>query len=112
MATDGTARDETSGASGGLVRWGAPITWALALLGTALVVGLAWDGRHVWFGDAGPYAALAMLGIVLAASVIAGLLLQLASRQPRGYVGRVSASIAGAVVVVAVGTLALLPVLL
>ncbi|MTH67490.1 hypothetical protein GJ743_03765 [Agromyces bracchium] len=48
--------------------------------------------------------------MVFAASVIAALLLQLASRRPHGYVGRASASIAGAVVPVAVGALALLPV--
>ncbi len=103
-------RQGESAPAKGLVRWGAPITWAIALVGTATVVGLSWGGRHVWFKDAGPYAALSMLGIVFVASVIAALLLQLASRKPHGYVGRASASIAGAVVPVAVGALALLPV--
>ncbi|WP_353826851.1 hypothetical protein [Agromyces sp. SYSU T0242] len=109
MATDGTQQHEE--APTGLVRWGAPITWAIALVGTGIVVGFAWGGQHRWFQDAGPYAALAVLGIVLAFSIIAALLLQLASRRPHGYLGRASASIAGAVIVVAVGALLLVPVL-
>ncbi|GAA2046028.1 hypothetical protein GCM10009819_37100 [Agromyces tropicus] len=110
MAADGMQQGEAAPARG-LVRWGTPITWAIALAGTATVVGLSWGGRHVWFKDAGPYAALSMLGIVFAASVIAALLLQLASRQPHGYLGRASASVAGVVVIIALGVLALLPVL-
>ncbi|WP_430647690.1 hypothetical protein [Agromyces sp. GXS1127] len=103
-------QDDAEPAATGLARWAVPIVWAISLIGTAAVVVLAWAGTTDWFHDTGPYAALGVLGMVFAASVISALLLQLASRRPHGYVGRVSASIAGAVVPVAVGALALLPV--
>ncbi|GAA1060249.1 hypothetical protein [Agromyces bracchium] len=103
-------QDDAGAPATGLARWSVPIVWLISAAGTAVVVGLAWSGTRVWFHDAGPYAALGVLGMVFAASVIAALLLQLASRRPHGYVGRASASIAGAVVPVAVGALALLPV--
>ncbi|WP_400995910.1 hypothetical protein [Agromyces sp. GXQ0307] len=104
-------QDDAGAPAAGLARWSVPIVWLISAAGTAVVVGLAWSGTRVWFHDSGPYAALGVLGMVFAASVIAALLLQLASRRPQGYVGRASASIAGAVVPVAVGALALLPVL-
>ncbi|MCK8609912.1 hypothetical protein [Agromyces sp. C10] len=93
-------------------RWAIPVVWALAAVGSVLVVAAAYSGRRVWFGDDAPGAVYVALGMVLAASVIASMALQLASREPHGFVGRVSASIAGAVVVVAVAALALLPVVL
>lgn len=93
-------------------RWAIPVVWGIAALGSVLVVGAAYAGRGEWFGDASQTAVYTALGMVLAASVIASMALQLASREPHGFVGRVSASIAGAVVVVAVATLALLPIVL
>jgi membrane-anchored protein YejM (alkaline phosphatase superfamily) len=93
-------------------RWAVPVVWALAAVGSALVVGAAYAGRSDWFGDTSPTAVYAALGMVLAASVIASMALQLASREPHGFVGRLSASIAGAVVAVAVAAVALLPVAL
>lgn len=93
-------------------RWAIPVVWAIAAVGSALVVAGAYSGRRDWFGDTAPTAVYTALGLVLAASVIASMALQLASREPHGFVGRVSASIAGAVVAVAVGALALLPVVL
>ncbi|MGR0220974.1 hypothetical protein [Agromyces sp. ZXT2-6] len=93
-------------------RWAIPVVWAIAAVGSALVVGAAYAGRRDWFGDASQAAAYTALGMVLAASVIASMALQLASREPHGFVGRVSASIAGAVVAVAVASLALLPIAL
>jgi hypothetical protein len=81
-------------------------------VGSALIVGAAYAGRSDWFGDTSPTAVYAALGMVLAASVIASMALQLASREAHGFVGRVSASIAGAVVAVAVAAVALLPIVL
>lgn len=95
--------------------WGrraVPVVWAIALVGSALVVAGAYTGRRAWFGDASPTAAYGALGMVLAVSVIAAMALQLASREPHGYVGRISASIAGAVVAVAIAAAALLPIAL
>jgi hypothetical protein len=109
MGTDMTQEDAEAPATG-LARWAVPVVWLISAAGTVTVVGLAWAGTRNWFGETGPYAAVGVLGIVFATSVIAALLLQLASRKPHGYVGRVSASIAGAVVPVAAGALALLPV--
>lgn len=94
----------------GFGRWAIPIAWLVAVVGATVVVASAYAGRHDWFGDSGPYAALASLSMVFGASVIAALALQLASRRPHGFVGRVSASVAGAAVVVALAALALLPV--
>ena len=74
-------------------RWAIPVVWAIAAVGSGLVVAGAYSGRRDWFGDSSPTAVYA-------------------SREPHGFVGRVSASIAGAVVAVAVGALALLPVVL
>ncbi|HEU4465506.1 MAG TPA: hypothetical protein VFR98_03180 [Agromyces sp.] len=94
----------------GFGRWAIPAVWLIAAAGSVLVVAFTYAGRRDWFGDSGRYAALAALGMVFGASVLAALALQLASRRPHGFVGRVSASISGAAIVVAVGALALLPV--
>lgn len=94
----------------GFGRWAIPVAWLVAAVGTVTVVVAAYAGREEWFGDSGPYAALGALAMAFAASVIAALALQLASRRPHGFVGRVSASVTGAAVVVALGALALLPV--
>jgi hypothetical protein len=101
---------EAEGRGTGFGRWAIPAVWLVAAVGSILVVAAAYAGRHDWFGDSGPYAALAALGMVFGASVLAALALQLASRRPHGFVGRVSASVSGAAVVVAIGALALLPV--
>jgi peptidoglycan/LPS O-acetylase OafA/YrhL len=93
-------------------RWAVVGVWAIAIVGSAVVVALAYSGTDVWLGDPGPYGAFAALGAVLAASVLGALALQLASRRPPGFVGRASASIAGAVLVIALASLALLPVVL
>ena len=89
-----------------------PVVWAIAAVGSVLVVAAAYSGRRGWFGDESATAVYAPLGMVLAACVIASMALQLASREPHGFVGRISASIAGAVVVVGVAALAVLPVVL
>jgi hypothetical protein len=94
----------------GFGRWAIPAVWLIAAAGSVLVVAFAYAGRRDWFGDSGQYAALAALGMVFGASVLAALALQLASRRPHGFVGRVSASVSGAAIVVAIGALALLPV--
>ncbi|MFE5671266.1 hypothetical protein ACFQ58_06590 [Agromyces sp. NPDC056523] len=96
----------------GFGRWAIPVVWLIAALGSVAIVASAYTGRRDWFGDDGQYAALAALAIVFAASVLAALALQLASRRPHGFVGRVSASITGAAVAVAVAALALLPVVI
>lgn len=93
-------------------RWAVVGVWAIAIVGSAIVVSLAYSGTDEWFGDQGPSGAFAALGVVLAASVLAALALQLASRRPPGFVGRASASVGGALLVVAVASLALLPVVL
>lgn len=111
----GDARGHTAAADAPATTWGRwaiPVVWAIAAVGSALVVAGAYSGRRDWFGDTSPTAVYTALGLVLAASVIASMALQLASREPHGFVGRVSASIAGAVVAVAVAAVALLPVVL
>jgi len=66
--------------------------WIIALVG-AVIVGLtAGDEYLTW------------LPIVLAASVLAAMGLQLALRRTKGLVTRMAASIGGAVVIVAVAT--------
>ena len=94
----------------GFGRCAIPGAWLIAALGSVWVVVSAYAGRREWFGDDGAYASVAALSLVFAASVIAALALQLASRRPHGFVGRVSASVTGAAIVVAVAALALLPV--
>jgi hypothetical protein len=93
-------------------RWAVVGVWAIAVIGSAIVVALAYAGTDEWFGDPGSSGAFAGLGVVLAASVLAALALQLASRRPPGFVGRASASVGGALLVVAVASLVLLPVVL
>ena len=93
-------------------RWAVVGVWAIAVVGSAIVVSLAYTGTEEWFGDVGADGAFGALGMVLAASVLGALALQLASRRPPGFVGRASASVAGALLVVAVAALALLPVVL
>lgn len=96
----------------GFGRWSIVVAWILALVGAVIVVSLAYGGTDDWFGDPAPYGVFAALGVVLATSVLAALALQLASRRPVGFVGRTSASVAGAVLVVSVAALAVLPVVL
>jgi 1,4-dihydroxy-2-naphthoate octaprenyltransferase len=84
--------------------------WVIALAGVGVVVGLAYTGGVDWFGALGPLAVFAALGVVLAVVVIATLAVQLATRRPEGFVGRVSASIAGAVVLVALASAVVAPV--
>jgi hypothetical protein len=74
----------------GFGRWAIPLAWLVAAIGAVTVVASAYAGRDEWFGDSSPYAALGALAM--------------------GFVGRVSASVTGAAVVVALGALALLPV--
>ena len=84
--------------------------WVIALAGVGVVVGLAYTGGVDWFGALGPLAVFAALGVVLAVVVIATLAVQLATRRPEGFVGRVAASIAGAVVLVALASAVVAPV--
>ena len=84
--------------------------WVIALAGVGVVVGLAYTGGVDWFGALGPLAVFAALGVVLAVVVIATLAVQLATRRPEGFVGRVSSSIAGAVVLVALASAVVAPV--
>ncbi len=89
---------------------GIVLVWAIALVGCGVVAGLAYGGTSVWLGDASQLGVYGALGVVLAASVIASLIVQLASRRPDGFVARVSASVGGAVLVVGVTALAVVPV--
>ncbi|MFF2275328.1 hypothetical protein [Agromyces sp. NPDC058126] len=85
------------------------LIWAVAIAGSAIVGGLALSGQGTWFGDDSWLGLYGALGVVLAAAVIGTLVVQLATRRPEGFVGRVSASIGGAVVVVALAALLLAP---
>ena len=100
-----------------------PFTGWLATLGLEVP---SWPGRHLYGFRLATIAAVlggvrtlfyafdklasGRIGADLAI-VIAALALQLASRRPHGFLGRVSASVTGAAAVVAVGVLALLPAL-
>lgn len=66
--------------------------WVLALVG-AVVVGVTAGSEH-----------LTWLPVVLAASVIATMALQLALRRTQGLVTRMAASIGGALVILAIAT--------
>jgi len=88
------------------------LVWAIALVGAVVVVALAYSGNDVWFGDRSPLAVYGALGVVLAASVLASLIVQLATRRPAGFVSRTSASVGGAAVIVAAAALAIAPVAL
>ena len=86
------------------------LVWAIALAGAIVVVALAYGGTDSWFGDASWLGVYGALGVVLAASVLGALVTQLASRRPVGFVVRASASIGGAVIVVALAAAAVAPV--
>lgn len=72
--------------------------WLLAAVG-AVVVGLVASAAD----------DLVYLPVVLAASVLLTFCVQLGIRRPEGFVNRVTASITGVVVVLAIGTLVLVP---
>ena len=88
------------------------LVWAIALAGCGIVLGLAYSGTDEWFGDSTPLGVYGALGVVLAASVLASLIVQLATRRPAGFVSRTSASVGGAAVIVAAAALAIAPVAL
>jgi hypothetical protein len=90
-------------------RLGIAIIWAVALLGSGLVVGLAYGGLGEWFGERGALGPYRALAIVFGVSVLGALLVQLATRRPAGYVARASASVAGAAVAVALAAIAVAP---
>lgn len=87
------------------------VVWAIAIAGSALVVSLAYGGVGSWFGDRGVLGVYDALGVVLAVSIIGALVAQLATRRPPGFVVRASASVGGAVVVVAVAAALVVPTL-
>lgn len=89
---------------------GIAIVWAIALLGAALVVTLAYSGAETWFGDSSRLGVFDALGVVLAASVIGALVVQFATRRPEGFVLRASWSVAGAAALVALAALAVAPI--
>ena len=98
--------DQTDTSSGWL---GIAIVWAIALIGAVVVVALAYSGTVAWFGDASRLGVYGALGIVLAASVIGALIVQLATRRPEGFVMRVSWSVTGAAAIVAIAALVVAP---
>ncbi|PWC04950.1 hypothetical protein [Agromyces badenianii] len=84
--------------------------WAIALVGAVVVVALAATGTAAWFGDDTRLGVYGALGIVLAASVIGALIVQLATRRPDGFVIRASWSIVGAAAVIAIAAIAVAPI--
>lgn len=86
------------------------LIWAISIAGAIIVVWLAYSGTTDWFGDTTRLGVYGALGVVFAASVIGALATQLASRRPQGFVGRTSASVGGAAVVVALAAVAVAPV--
>jgi len=99
--------DETETRTG----WpGIVLIWALAVAGCAIVAGLAFGGLEVWFDDDSWLGVYGALGVVLAVAVLGTLVVQLATRRPAGFVRRVAASIAGAVVVVGLAAAIVAPV--
>ena len=54
--------------SGG--RFGIAIIWALALVGSLVVVGLAYGGQGEWFGESGALGPYRALAVVFGASVL------------------------------------------
>ena len=98
------AGSETRGGWPGIV-----LVWAIAIVGSVIVVSLAYGGTTDWFHDASALGVYGALGMVLAASVLGALIAQLASRRPGGFVTRTSASVAGAAAVVAIAAIALAP---
>ncbi|GAA1506548.1 thiol:disulfide interchange protein [Agromyces terreus] len=83
--------------------------WALAVIGAAIVLVLAFGGTDEWFGSTGPLGVYAALGVVFAASVLGALLAQLMTRRPHGFVERASVSVGGAALVLAVAAVAVAP---
>lgn len=79
-----------------LVKSAAPV-WLLSLAG-ALVTGFA----------ATPQNYLVLLPVVLGGAIILTFVVQLALSRPEGFVDRCSASIGGALVILAVATLVLI----
>jgi ABC-type polysaccharide transport system permease subunit len=79
-----------------IVKSVAPI-WLLALIGAVLVGALSKPGQYY-----------VMLPVVLGVVVILTFVVQLGLVRPEGFVDRVAASIAGAMVILAVATLVLL----
>lgn len=102
-----TTEPGTGETAGG--RIGIAVVWTIALAGVLLVVGLAYSGHRVWFGDDGPLAVYRALGVVFATSVLGALLVQLATRRPAGYVERASASVGGAAVLVGLAAAVVAP---
>lgn len=99
--------DETETRTG----WpGIVVIWAVAVVGCAIVAGLAFGGLHDWFEDDSWLGVFGALGVVLAVAVLGTLVVQLATRRPAGFVRRVSASIAGAVVIVGIAAAIVAPV--
>ena len=89
---------------------GIVLVWAIAIVGAVIVVAHAYSGTVEWFGDAGRLGVYGALSIVLAASVVGALAVQLASRRPAGFVDRAAASVAGAAVVIALAAAVVAPV--
>ncbi|ANJ26367.1 hypothetical protein [Agromyces aureus] len=87
------------------------VIWAIAIVGSVVVISLAYGGTTAWLGDTDVLGVYDALGVVLATSVVGALVAQLATRRPAGYVVRASASVGGAVVVVALAALAVAPTL-
>ena len=85
------------------------LVWAIAIVGSVIVLSLAYTGTTDWFHDDSALGVYGALGTVLAASVLGALIAQLASRRPGGFVTRTSASVAGAAAVVAIAALAVAP---
>ena len=77
---------------------GIAIAWAIAVVGSVIVIVATATGAR-W--SEVPLAGYAALGVVFAASVLGSLLVQLATRRPEGFVERASASVGGAAIVVA-----------
>jgi len=98
------AGSETRGGWPGIV-----LVWAIAIVGSVIVVSLAYGGTTDWFHDASALGVYGALGMVLAASVLGALIAQLASRRPGGFVTRTSTSMAGAAAVVAIAAIAVAP---
>ncbi|KQM82868.1 hypothetical protein [Agromyces sp. Leaf222] len=87
------------------------VVWAIAVVGSVIVISLAYGGTRAWFGDADALGVYDALGVVLATSVVGALVAQLATRRPPGYVVRASASVGGAVLVVGIAAIIVAPTL-
>jgi len=88
--------------------WGIGVVWVFTLIGSGAIV----FGRYLgWWRQHDTDASFAALSLVLAGATIVSLFSQMLLHEPRGYIGRVSASICGAVVIAATAALVLLLVL-